>query len=96
MKEAIIRKKAVELLKKDKWVCWFPAKVKFQETDIFGVYDLVCVRKNRLKFIQLTTLSNLSARRKKIQNFLISNGVSIPSEIWAYDAKRKYFKIEKF
>ena len=96
MKEALLRKKATQLLKNEGWVVWFPKKVKFWETDIFGVYDILAAKKNRLRFIQITTLPNLSARRKKIQNFLISNGVSIPSEIWAYDAKRKYFKIEKF
>ena len=95
MKEALLRKKATQLLKNEGWVVWFPKKVKFWETDIFGVYDILAVRKNKLRFIQITTLPNLSARRKKIQNFLIPNEVNIPSEIWAYDKKKKKFKIEK-
>jgi len=95
MKEALLRKKATHFLQSQGWVVWFPKKVKFWETDIFGVYDILAAKKNRLRFIQITTLSNLSARRKKIDRFLISNRVKIPSEVWAYDAKKKYFKIEK-
>ena len=95
MKEALLRKKATHLLQSQGWVVWFPKKVKFQETDIFGIWDLFCIRGSKIRLIQLTTLSNLSARRKKIQNFLISNGVNIPSEIWAYDKKKRKFKIEK-
>ena len=95
MKESQIRKKAIELLNKSNWVCWFPKKIKFQETDIFGCYDILAVKKNKLRFIQITTLSNLSARRKKIEKFLISNEVNILSEVWAYDKKKRKFKIVK-
>ena len=95
MKEALLRKKATHLLQSQGWVVWFPKKVKFQETDIFGIWDLFCIRGSKIKLIQLTTLPNLSARRKKIQNFLISNEVNIPSEIWAYDKKKRKFKMVK-
>lgn len=95
MKEALLRKKATQLLKSQGWVVWFPKKVKFQDTDIFGCYDLIVARGSKIKLIQLTTLSNLSARRRKIRNFLLVNGLKLPSEIWAYSKKTKRFKIEK-
>ena len=98
-REAIIRKKAIAILTEAKWVSWYAPKVKFHETDIFGVFDLICWEKSskNLKFIQLTTVSNLSARRKKIQGFFKKNGIiskSAKVEIWAWNNRQKNFKIE--
>ena len=39
--EKIIRRKALDLLKDEGWICWFAPKVKFHETDIFGIIDLM-------------------------------------------------------
>jgi len=95
VKEATIRKKAIELLTAEGWVCWYPKKVKFQETDIFGVFDLICARGSEIKLIQLTTLPNLSARRRKIRRFLKEHNLQLKYEIWAYSKKNRRFKIEK-
>lgn len=101
-KEAEIRKKAVQILEKEKFICWYPAKVKYKQNDIFGVFDLVCWQKRtaNIKFVQLTTLSNLSARRKKIKDFFKKNKlfqqVSVDVEIWGWNKKRREFKKEKF
>lgn len=90
MKEAIIRKKAREEM--EGWVCWCPPKAKFQETDIFGIVDMVCAKGKRLKWIQYTTLSNISARKKKIQTVFKRDNFFIPVEVWGYDKKKKCFK----
>lgn len=95
MKEAIIRKKAIQQLEKDKWFCWFPKKVKFQETDVFGVYDILAVKGRIVRWIQITTLSNVSARRHKIEGFLKKAKADLPSEIWGYNKKKREFKILK-
>ncbi|MFA5355194.1 MAG: hypothetical protein WC302_00430 [Candidatus Paceibacterota bacterium] len=101
MKEALIRKKAVEILAKKGFVYWYPAKVRFKQNDIFGVFDLVCWRKKsaNIKFVQLTTCSNLSARRKKIQFFMKENKIpakiSVGVEIWGWSQKKREFKIEE-
>lgn len=103
-KESVIRKKALEALAEDKWVTWWPGKIKFRQNDIFGVFDIVCCRKDtgNLKFIQLTTVSNLSARRKKIKCFFKANKISLKKnqfgatvEIWAWAQNNKSFKIEE-
>ena len=94
-KENLIRKRAIEILEKEKWSCWFAPKVKFHETDIFGIADLICCRKSKIKFIQLTTIPNVSYKRKKIINFLKKHKVALPIEIWVWSNKRKSFKIEK-
>lgn len=101
-KEAVIRKKAIEILEKERWIVWWPAKVKFRQTDIFGIFDLICWKKNigNFKLIQLTTVSNLSARRKKISNFFKENKMNlrraegVETEIWAWGQSQKAFKVE--
>jgi len=94
-KEAVIRKKVVEILEKEGWVVWYPPKVKFKQNDVFGIIDLLALKGKRKKNIQLTTLSNVSARRKKILNFMKEFKVELPVEIWAWDGKKKRFKKEK-
>ena len=102
MKESLIRKKAIQILEKKKWIIWWPSKVKFKQSDIFGIFDMVCWEQitGHLKFIQLTTLSNLSTRRKKIQYFLKKNKINpkitynAGVEIWAWNGNKKTFKIE--
>ena len=99
-KESFIRKKAIQILEKQKWVIWWPSRAIFKQNDIFGIFDLICLKKKvgNLKFIQLTTLSNVSTRRKKIKNFLKENQLSKKSpadiEIWGWNKNKKEFKIE--
>ena len=99
-KESEIRKKAVQLLEKQKWLTWWPSRAIFKQNDIFGIFDLICFKKRTgdLKFIQLTTLSNLSTRRKKIKNFLkryqLSKQNSADIEVWGWNKGKGEFKIE--
>ena len=99
-KESEIRKKAVQILEKQKWIIWWPSRAIFKQNDIFGIFDLICLKKRfgNLKFIQLTTLSNLSTRRKKIKNFLKKNQLSKQNsadiEVWGWNKLKKEFKIE--
>jgi len=101
-KESGIRKRAVRKLEKEKFLYWYPAKVKYKQNDIFGTFDMICWKKTtgKLKFVQLTTLSNLSTRRKKIRNFLKKNKINLKIrysagiEIWAWNKRNKTFKIE--
>jgi len=94
-KESIIRKKAIQILQEEGWITWFAPKVKFHETDVFGIVDLLALRGKQRKNVQLTTLPNVSAKRKKITNFLKKYKVEFPVEIWAWNQKKKTFKKEK-
>ncbi len=94
-KEAEIRKKALEILSGDKWIYWYAPKVKYKQTDVFGIIDLLALKGRKQKNIQLTTLSNVSTKRKKIISFLKKHGVELPVEIWAWDKQRKVFRKEK-
>ena len=94
-KEAVIRKKVIEILTEAKWVCWYPPKVKFQQSDVFGIIDVLALRGREKKNIQITTLPNMPTRRKKILAFLTSSNVELPVEIWGWNKKTKSFKKEK-
>ncbi|MDP1538507.1 MAG: hypothetical protein Q8M00_00545 [bacterium] len=93
--ESIIRKKAVEILNKGNWITWYPSRARYKQNDIFGIIDLLAVKKNKMKKIQLTTLPNISAKRKKIANFLKKNKIEMTVEIWAWSKKKKQFKKER-
>lgn len=94
-KEAVIRKKAIEILEEAGWITWYPSKVKFKQNDIFGIIDLLAIKGGEQKNIQLTTLPNISTKRKKITNFLKKFKVELPVEIWAWSKKQKEFRKEK-
>lgn len=94
-KESLIRKKVIQILEKEKWVTWYPPKVKFRQSNVFGIIDLLALRGKERKNIQLTTLPNISTKRKKIINFLKKFKVELPVEIWGWDSKKKRFKKEK-
>lgn len=94
-KESLIRKRAIEKLRADGWIIWFAPKVKYQQTDVFGIIDLLALKGKRKKNIQLTTPPNVSAKRKKITNFLKKFKVELPVEIWAWNQKKRKFKKEK-
>lgn len=95
LNESEIRKRAIEILKKKKWIFWYPARIKYRQNDIFGIIDLLALRGKKLKYIQLTTLPNLARQRKKILNFFKEFKVKLPVEIWAWNSSKKTFKIER-
>ena len=94
-KESVIRKKAIKELEEKGWITWFAPKTKFLKTDVFGIIDLLALKGKSKKNIQLTTLSNVSSRRKKITAFLKKFKVELPVEIWSWDQKNKNFRKEK-
>lgn len=94
-KESEIRKKAVQILNNGGWITWCPSRARYKQNDIFGIIDLLAVKRKKMKKIQLTTLPNVSAKRKKITNFLKSNKIEMTVEIWAWNRKKREFKKEK-
>jgi len=93
-KESEIRKKAIEILKKERWVVWWPAKVKFKQNDIFGIIDLLALKRGKMRYIQLTTSSNVARQRKKILDLFKKKKVKLLVEIWVWLKKEKRFKTE--
>ncbi len=95
MTEAQFKKKAIEKMQKMGWHFWFPPKVKFYERDIFGVFDFIAVTPiaSKIILVQLTSISNLSKRRKKIHDFCrVSNAINIQDAfIWAWDDRKNDF-----
>lgn len=95
MKEAVIRKKVITELEKEGFACWFPKKVKFQETDVFGVFDVLAIKGREVRWVQLTTIVNIRTREKKVLSFLERTKSLIVGEVWGYDKKKRLFKIIK-
>lgn len=94
-KEAEIRKKAIKILAEEGWITWYAPKAKFRSNDVFGIIDILALKGSKKKNIQLTTLPNVSARRKKITNFLKKFRVELSVELWAWDQGKKEFRKEK-
>ena len=95
MEEGQIKTKAKEKILKQGGIVWFVSPVKYKaEIDIFGAFDgIIIYPPGNIVFIQLTTISNIRAREKKINQFLRRTRTSLYSEIWAYDKKLKDFRI---
>jgi hypothetical protein len=92
MTEAVIKKAVYKQLKDEGFIGWSAPKVKFQETDIFGIFDGMFIKDSDLRFIQWTTDANMKAREKKILKFFEENNCFIPCEVWGMK-KDKTFKI---
>jgi hypothetical protein len=94
MTEKKLRLKLKELLGKY-GALWFPPQVKYYNNDILGAFDCVFFNGFDVYFIQITTLTNISHRRRKI-NFIFNNHPPHNSQIYAWDDKNNCFKIENF
>ena len=94
MTESELRRKAKIKIIEDRGVPWFAPRVKWIECDIWGVYDaIVLYPPVTIVPIQITTIGNVRAREKKIKSFLRRVKALIYSEIWAYDKKKKRFRM---
>jgi len=86
--ESIIKREVKLILADEGYVFWSGAKAMYQSSDIFGIFDCIAAKRgktNELRFIQYTSMSNMSARRHKIKTFFLTNDLFIPSELWGYD-----------
>lgn len=96
MKESRIRNKVTDALEKKGFYCWYAPKVRYHSTDVFKIFDVLAVKPDgKIWWIQLTTASNVSARRKKIQEFLEESGAEVEWYITAWDNKNKVIKVWK-
>jgi hypothetical protein len=87
-KEVTIRKACIKELQDEGYITWFPAKVKWQETDVFSIWDILAWKDSEMRFIQITSIGNIQARRKKIEKFFKDHDVFMPTEIWGYRDKK--------
>ena len=75
MKESLIRKKAIQILEKKKWIIWWPSKVKFKQSDIFGIFDIVSCYQGIYYFHQVSTLDHKANKVKAIVDAKMSGWV---------------------
>lgn len=108
MKEASIRKKAVDELTKQGWVVNTFVRSRFgscsvytqidkkalRGDDAFTIFDGICWKGNKFMFIQWTMKANMSPRRKKIKEFKKKYELNGKCHLWGWDSKLKAFKKE--
>lgn len=92
MTESVIKKAIYKQLEKEGWYGWSAPKVKYQETDIFGIFDGVFVKDSDIRWIQWTTVGHVTDRKKKIEKFFEDKKCFIGCEIWGM-REDKTFKI---
>lgn len=78
------------------FVSWRAPAFRELRWDIFGVFDLIVAIKDEPPiFIQATTVTNLSHRRKKIKEFFAQHQVFLNRcYIYAWNDRLDEFKIE--
>ena len=82
MKEITIKKAVYKQLEKEGYYGWSAPKVRYIETDIFGIFDGLFIKDSHIRYIQWTTVSNMSARKNKILKFFEEHKCWIPCEIY--------------
>lgn len=97
MKEKELRGKIRDELERMGFVLWFAPAYGKMRWDIFTIFDLVAVHKSTIaevNFIQFTTMSHVSHRRRKIFEWMIENDVFVPNAwLYCYDLDKETFKI---
>jgi hypothetical protein len=101
MKEKEIVAKLVEYFNKENngaYTMWQSPSYKNRRWDIFNCFDvIIAFHDYRAPFyIQITSLSNLSHRRRKIENFFNTTQAKIANcYVFAWNDRKQVFKIEK-
>ena len=99
--EYILKIKVRGYFEKQGYKIWFPPRVRYKkENDIFSIWDGVCWKKDKFIFFQITTLSNKSARLKKIVNYMLPNYLymcppKVKGLLMCWKQKTKEFVITK-
>lgn len=98
VKEKDLIKKCVEHLEAGHCKIWWKSpSFKRMRWDIFTIFDLIVIDAyDKIIFIQVTSLSNLSIRRRKIQSYFKKHNLIIPnSYVFAWDKRKGEFKIQE-
>jgi hypothetical protein len=75
-KADIAQKLAAELLRKQGYLVETPIRTKWHREDFFSAWDIIAVKKNKLRFIQVSTLPLYDrgvAYKKKLKDFPVGN-----------------------
>ena len=101
MTESQIKKIVRTQLEKENYLVWYPPVSRFapkfsycvdkvSAKDIFGIFDCMGLKDSEIRYIQYTSLSNMSARKKKILKFFEDYDVFVPCEVWGIRDDKTY------
>lgn len=76
-------RECMNILIADGWLVDRKNRTKFQSNDFFEMFDIVALRGNTVKFIQVkSNISHFYSARKSIKKWVKNNKVSVPCELW--------------
>jgi len=76
-------------LERDGWVVWFSRRMKFvKQQDIFGIWDGIKAKGNKIVPLQFTTISNKSSHIKKIKEYKELYNLTHIGELWLWNGKK--------
>jgi len=81
--------KAVKSLEKQGWKCIKPVRVRWQPEDFFGLFDIIAVKKGKVRFIQVSAKYVTGRTREWQDRWMAWKHHS--KEFWRYDKKKKKF-----
>ncbi|MCS7200566.1 MAG: hypothetical protein NZ822_00185 [Patescibacteria group bacterium] len=86
-----VEKLAFDKLKREKFLVWKPAKVRFHSQDIFGLFDIIALNRKELRLIQVQMDRKRKYKAGRIFKLPVARKISY--ELWVYDSKSKKFTI---
>ena len=100
MKEATLIIKSKKYLREKGYTeFWKPPKNRWsKEEDVFGIIDILCLKKpGDLLGVQITTFQNRKARKKKIEKWIKKTGMDSPSfSLWVLSWHKKTKRIDPY
>lgn len=90
-----------EELERMGFVLWFAPHYANMRWDVFTIFDIVAIHKSNptsaeVNFIQFTTASHVSHRRRKMCQWMLDNDAFIPNSwLYCYDTVKKTFKVHR-
>lgn len=80
-------------LEADGWLVEKKNNTKWQSPDFWGVFDLIAIKENNVKFIQVkSNIGDFYKGRKKTKAWIKENNFKIPTEVWLYEGRSKWRK----
>lgn len=76
-------------LRADGWLVDFKIRSRFASPDLFGVFDLIAIKDERVLFVQVkTNVSHFYTARKEIAEWMQLNNLEFYPEVWLYLGKK--------
>jgi Holliday junction resolvase len=77
--------------KQNGWLVDFKFGSRWNSEDLFGMFDFVAVKGNRVVFVQVKTAdTDFYKARKEVQEFLNTNKLEIEAQVWQWRSRKPW------